>query len=172
MEYLNLTPSTINQFFNTITREGQDQIYFDDVVQVIGYLEESKFEETQQESQKHGLNLNVYEIENILKNFKDLKEVNTIKEFEEQLNGIFLVFVVDFEGQNGKGSAPNLFNELNIELLYNMIKNYPSQLEASLINKFEEKKLNHEVEKIKINVDPGDFKEGSIMQILLIKKTV
>jgi hypothetical protein len=70
------------------------------------------------------------------------------------------MFVVDFEVKNGKGTAPDLFTEINLELLYSMIKKYPSQLESSLISKLEEKKLNHETDKIIVKVDPEEFKEG------------
>jgi hypothetical protein len=160
MEYLNLTPSTINQFFNTITREGKDQIYFDDVVQVIGYLEEAKLKDTIEDSEESGLSLNLHEIKIILKNFKILKEAISIKDLEELLNGIFLMFVVDFEATNGQGTAPELFNEINLEIMFNMLKKFPSQFELGLINKLEEKKLKQETGKIKINLDLKNEDEG------------
>jgi hypothetical protein len=160
MDYLNLTTSSINEFYNTITREGKDQIYFDDVVQVIGYLEESKFKEKKEEIQENGLNLNLLEIENIIANFKDLKNIESVNELEEQLNGIFLMFVVDFEAKNGRGSAPDLFKNVNFDVLFEMLSKYPLQLESSLISKLEEKKLKEATGRITVNFDPKNFVEG------------
>ena len=160
-EYLNLNTSSINEFFNTITREGQDEIFFDDVVQVIGYLEESKLEKSKEDEPDNGLNLNLLEIEQILNNFQTLKNIETIEELEDFLNGIFLMFVVDFEAKNGKGSAPDLFTEINNELLLTMLKKYPTQLENSLVNKLEEKRLDQEAGRITVNFDFKNFEEGN-----------
>ena len=151
MEYLNINPSTINQFFNTITREGQDQIFFQDVVQVIGYLEESKMKEKSPEDQ--GLNLNILEIKTILSNFEDLLQAKSKEDLQELLDGVYLMFVVDFEAKHGKGTAPDLFQEIDHKIFIEMLKNHSEQLRASLLNKLEEKNLKEEKDKIKVTLE-------------------
>jgi hypothetical protein len=148
MEYLELTPSTINQFFNTITREGQDQIFFEDVVQVIGYLEESKLESSEKDTSAEGLNLNLIEIELILNNFENLRPVKTLRKFEEEINGIVLMFVVDFEKMHGSGSAPEIFNENGIKMLFKMMREFPMELKEKLEKKMEDKMQEEEVQGI------------------------
>lgn len=152
MEYLNINPSSINHFFNTITREGKDQIFFEDVVQVIGYLEESKMKKSEENNNSTGLNLNLLEIKNILNNFDDLINVKSVNELEEALDGVYLMFVVDFESQHGKGRAPSLFSEINNTVFFNMLKQHPSQLQGSLLKKLEEKNLKQETGKIQVTL--------------------
>ena len=157
MEYLKLTPSMINQFFNTITREGQDQIFFEDVVQVISYLEESKLEQSDKMLTEEGLNLNIIEIEIILMNLPILKKVNSIAELQEQLEEINLMFVDEFEAKHGKGSAPQILNEIQLDFLYKMLKFHATELEGSLTKKLEEKKLNEETDKFNASLQIKEY---------------
>ena len=139
MEYLELTPSTVNQFFNTITREGQDLIYFDDVVQVIGYLEEAKHQNPRKESSSEGLNLNLVEIELLLHNFEYLRTVASRKRLEEEVDGIVLMFVVDFEKKHGSNSAPAIFTDVDFGSLFSMLQEFPDKLKESLRVKLEKR---------------------------------
>lgn len=88
MDYLDLTPSLVNQCFNTVTREGRDQIYFRDVTEVIGFLEEASHQKRPfpgDTGRLQDLELARDEIQFLQSNFEQLKESGTFKIFGEKL---------------------------------------------------------------------------------------
>lgn len=155
--YLNLTPSKINKFFNTITRDGQDQIFFDDVVQVIGYLEESK-EKSSPPTSPEGLSLNVLEIQQILENIDILGESKSVADLRDQLNGIFLMFTVDHQAQHGSEPSVELFKDINFDVLFEMLTKHRSKLEQGLAQKMSEKfeNENEQDQKLEVTFRMGD----------------
>ena len=138
--YLNLKSSTINNIFNTITKEGQELIYFKDVVDIIQFFEENRENDNEiNQTVKNGLSLNVFEMKIILENFEELCNVKNAEDMVEIIDGAALMFTVDFESENGKNSAPEIFTEINIEMLYANLMNDPQQLKTSILNKLESK---------------------------------
>ena len=142
MSYLEITASMVNQCFNTVTREGQDQIFFEDVVEVIGFLEEAKLLKQQEESQneiKLGIMLNKFELEFLIKNFGKLKEIKTVKNFEAEIKKLKkkddMNFNNDIVNQN-----KNFLPLKTMQDLFNLFINSSDELFTSLLIKLENKK--------------------------------
>jgi hypothetical protein len=136
--HLNLGQSAINNIFNTVTKEGQELLYFPDVVDIIHFFEQNKDnhpEDSLRVVPQEGLNLSVFEIKIILENFEEIRKVNNFKQMIQLLDGSALMFVVDYESSNGPNSAPNLFSDVNLELLFQSIKTDPVQLKTVLHQK-------------------------------------
>ena len=139
-EYLDLSPTLINQCFNTVTREGQDQIFFEDVIQIIGYLEEAKFNNTEeQETDRQDLRLSPIEMKLILDNFKELSQAENKDSFISRLNDVMLMFVVEYESRFGRGSAPDVFSGGQQSILFTEISSNPNNLQNELLRKLKEK---------------------------------
>lgn len=149
-EYLNLNQSIINNIFNTVTKEGQELIYFNDIIEIIQFFEENKEKEENNTSissgSNKGLSLNVFEMKIILDNFEQIMLVNSVQELMDVLDGCSLMFIVEYESKHGKNSAPDIFVDANLDLLYSNIMNDPIQLKNSmnkkLLSKTEEDSQN------------------------------
>lgn len=138
-EYLDLNPSLINQCFNTVTREGQDQIFFDDVIQIIGYLEEAKFKNDDDTLPTDELKLSPLEMKLLLDNFLELSTAPDQLAFTSKLNDVMLMFVVEFESRNGRGSAPDIFCSGQQNLLFPQLKCNTKNFKSVLSKKLKEK---------------------------------
>lgn len=133
-----MSPSKVNKFFNTITRDGQDQIFFEDVVQVIGYLEESKLQSSQP-TLRGGLSLNVIEIQQVLQHVHRLAECTSVGDLREQLDGVYLMFSVEYQARHGTHSSLELFKDVDCEMLFELLTKYRPELEERLRQKIGEK---------------------------------
>lgn len=140
-EYLDLNPTLINQCFNTVTREGQDQIFFEDVMQIIGYLEEAKFASPGDEAtkDKEELRLSPIEMKLLLDNFEELSLAKGIDAFLSRLNDVMLMFVVEWESRFGRGSAPDVFGGGQQSVVFREISSNGANLRKELVRKLKEK---------------------------------
>lgn len=137
-KYLNLNQSAINNIFNTVTKEGQELIYFNDVIDIVQFFEQNKDNQDQNNPEavhQEGLNLNVFEMKIILENFDEIIKVKSLQEMVEVLDGSALMFIVDYESRNGINSAPSIFTNVNLEMLFISIMDDPLQLKKLLNDK-------------------------------------
>lgn len=138
MEYLELTPSMVNQCFNTVTREGQDQIFFPDVLEVIGYLEEAKLQK--QEDFPLILGLNALEINLLLKSFDRLKGLKSLTKFEENISELKKQVLTQEICKDSQGQTKVLFEETSLAELFRLFKTCPDKLLDVLRSKQDQKR--------------------------------
>ena len=154
MEYFELNFDTVNDIFNHISDDGKINIVFTDVIELIDFLENKKRENNAELDNNQTISMSPLEMDLILKNFEDIVNSKNSADLEELLNGICLMFTVDYEAVNGHGSGPNLFLDFNYIYLYKLIIQNPEMFKKSLEEKLKQKQSMHAQDSVTINLKP------------------
>ena len=162
MNYLDMTPSMVNKCFNTVTREGQDQIFFEDVVEVIGFLEEAKLQRNEENSEEDfslGVGLTQRELIFLLDHFDKIKHIKSFKSLQEKIEEIkeseFINAKLEEENQDTK----NLLPQNTLQDFFYLLKKSPIELLNSLRIKLVKKKRGIE-KKNSIKLHSPEYNNG------------
>lgn len=135
MDYLQLTPTLVNQCFNTVTREGRDQIFFRDVTEVIGFLEEARHRKKEKLGvicEFEDLKLSCFEVQFLRSNFEQLKESSTFKMFCKKVASLKESARVDSSKQIKTERVLKSFGPETVEKLFQLFEESPNELRNSL----------------------------------------